>query len=79
MDYRTDAEIAADRQRRQAQEQPVAELLNLAVSATDRLAVTDATRVELSALFANWARIPRSVPNDVLALARAVVVETGEA
>ena len=79
MDYRTDAEIAADRQRRQTQEQSVAELLNRAIAAADRLAVTDATRVELSTLFANWARVPRPVPNDVLALARAVVAEAGEA
>lgn len=73
MDYRSDAQVQADQQRRQAEEQSAAELLNRAIIAVDRLPVSDRTQAALATMFTNWARIPRSAPRDVLNLARAVV------
>ncbi len=79
MDFRTEAERAADRQLRQAEEQSAAKILNRAIIAVDRLDVPDRTRVALRALLTTWARIPRSAPDDVVDLARAVVADAGGA
>ncbi len=79
MDFRTDAQKVADRERRQVEEQSNAGLLNRAVIAADRLDAPAATCAALSSLFVNWARIPRSAPSDVLDLARAVVADAGGA